>query len=100
MLQLSCWRQSEAAKSLCITSASGVALAHMGVFIFAAGIMVSSGSRHEIGLSLLQPRSAGGTGGLYLLFRARLDLEAKATAPVKKRGSRCGGMKNALAACS
>ncbi|SUG35427.1 heme lyase subunit NrfE [Salmonella enterica subsp. arizonae] len=44
-------------------------LAHTGVFIFAAGIMVSSGSRHEISLNL-SPGPAGGAGGLYLSFRA------------------------------
>lgn len=73
-------------------------LAHTGVFIFAAGIMVSSGSRHEISLNLSPSQQVVLAG--YTFRFERLDLEAKATTPVKKRGSRCGGMKNALAACS
>ncbi len=73
-------------------------LAHTGVFIFAAGIMVSSGSRHEISLNLSPGQQVVLAG--YTFRFERLDLEAKGNYTSEKRGSRCGGMKNALAACS
>ncbi|EAM9821271.1 heme lyase NrfEFG subunit NrfF [Salmonella enterica] len=50
-------------------------LAHTGVFIFAAGIMVSSGSRHEISLNL-NPGQQVVLAGYTFRFE-RLDLEAK-----------------------
>ncbi|EIQ8314061.1 heme lyase CcmF/NrfE family subunit, partial [Salmonella enterica subsp. enterica serovar Adjame] len=50
-------------------------LAHTGVFIFAAGIMVSSGSRHEISLNLSPGQQVVLAG--YIFRFERLDLEAK-----------------------
>lgn len=50
-------------------------LAHTGVFIFAAGIMVSSGSRHEISLNLSPSQQVVLAG--YIFRFERLDLEAK-----------------------
>lgn len=50
-------------------------LAHTGVFIFAAGIMVSSGSRHEISLNLSPGQQVVLAG--YTFRFERLDLEAK-----------------------
>ncbi|EAP6993015.1 heme lyase NrfEFG subunit NrfEF, partial [Salmonella enterica] len=50
-------------------------LAHTGVFIFAAGIMVSSGSRHEISLNLSPSQQVVLAG--YTFRFERLDLEAK-----------------------
>ncbi|EFR3015131.1 heme lyase CcmF/NrfE family subunit [Salmonella enterica] len=50
-------------------------LAHTGVFIFAAGIMVSGGSRHEISLNLSPGQQVVLAG--YIFRFERLDLEAK-----------------------
>ncbi len=56
-------------------------LAHMGVFIFAAGIMVSSGSRHEISLNLSPGQQVVLAG--YTFVSSVWIWRPKATTPVK-----------------
>lgn len=73
-------------------------LAHTGVFIFAAGIMVSSGSRHEISLNLSPGQQVVLAG--YTFRFERLDLEAKGNYTSEKARITLWRNENALAACS